>query len=241
MTAATGPSARPRRAFWRDLTTHTVANSLENGRRGRGWRWAGPVAAALVAVVAGLVMAARDDGGTPAGAGGAGAAAEAEPVAVTSDAPRWATLDELVAASDVVVRGRVVATERGRAFGEPGGRTIVSRLVTLRVDDVLAGAAPAAGAVLVEEEGWLDDGRPLTVDGLRPTEAGDAGIWFLAAGGDPDVPAHVVVGPQGRYLVEDGHLVGASGADPLVADLAARAPDALALAITATGTDDTPP
>jgi hypothetical protein len=144
-----------------------------------------------------------------------------------------AALDELVAASDVVVEGRVVETRRGRSFGEPGGRTIVSRLVTLRVDAVLAGAAPTAGAVLVEEEGWLDDGSPLVVDGLRPTEEGDSGIWFLAAGGDPDVPAYVVVGPQGRYLAEDGRLAGAAGDDPLVSDLASLGPDGLAEAITA--------
>jgi len=145
-----------------------------------------------------------------------------------------ATLDELVAASDVVVQGQVPATRRRRTFGEPGGRTIVSRLVTLRVETVLAGAPPTTGAVLVEEEGWLDDGSPLAVDGLSPTEAGDQGIWFLAAGRDPDVPAYVVVGPQGRYLADpqrDGRLTGAAGGDPLVSDLAELGPDGLAAAV----------
>ena len=42
-------------------------------------------------------------------------------VAVTSDAPRVGSLEELAASADLVVRGEVVATERGRVFGEPGG------------------------------------------------------------------------------------------------------------------------
>jgi hypothetical protein len=191
----------------------------------------GPIVAAVVAVVAGLVVAGGDDAGAPAPAPAAEAEASAEPVAVASNAPRAATLEELVAASDVVVRGRVAETRRGRRFGEPGGRTIVSRLVTLRVDAVLAGARPSAGAVLVEEEGWLDDGSPLVVDGLSPTEEGDSGIWFLSAGGDPDVPAYVVVGPQGRYLTDGGRLAGAAGDDPLVSELSALGPDGLAEAV----------
>jgi hypothetical protein len=205
------------------------------GWRERRWRLVGPVVAVAVAVAAGLVVAGRDDAGAPAAAPAAESESGAElaPVAVSSDAPRLATLDELVAASDVVVQGSVAATQRGRTFGEPGDRTIVSRLVTLRVDAVLAGAPPAAEAVLLEEEGWLDDGQPLAVDGLRPTEEGDTGIWFLAAGGDPDVPAYVVAGPQGRYLVEEGRLAGAAGDDPLVSELASLGPDRLAEAVTA--------
>jgi hypothetical protein len=217
------------------------SGSGSGGGRDRRWQLVGPVAAAAVALAAGLVVAGRDDAGSPA-PGDRSPAAQAEPVAVSSDAPRLATLDELVAASDVVVQGRVAETRQGRSFGEPGGRTIVSRLVTLRVDAVLAGAAPAAGAVLVEEEGWLDDGSPLVVDGLRPTEEGDSGIWFLAAGGDPDVPAYVVVGPQGRYLAEGERLAGAAGGDPLVSELASLGPDGLADAVTAaeTGERSTP-
>jgi hypothetical protein len=202
------------------------------GRRDRGLRLVGPLVAAAVAIAAGPAVTGRDDTSVPeAVERQAEAEAQPEPVAVSSDAPRVATLDELVAASDVVVQGRVAETRRGRAFGEPGGRTIVSRLVTLRVETVLAGAPPTTGAVLVEEEGWLDDGSPLVIDGLRPTEEGDSGVWFLAAGGDPDVPAYVVVGSQGRYLAEGGRLAGATGGDPLVSELASLGPDGLADAV----------
>jgi hypothetical protein len=202
------------------------------------WRWLGPAVAVLVALGTGVAVAGRS------GDGGAGdgpqpvRSGEPAPVAVGSDAPRFRSLDELVAASDVVVRGEVVATERGRPFGEPGGTTIVSRLVTLRVDTVLAGTAPGGDAVLVEDEGWLEDGAPLVVDGVPPTAEGDAGVWFLAAGGDPDVPAYLAVGPQGRYLADadaDSDGLRPAAADPLAAELAALGEDGLAAAVAAAG------
>jgi hypothetical protein len=199
--------------------------------RVRAWRWIGPAVAVVAALVAGVAVAGRDggagDGAEPVRSG------EPAPVAVESDAPRFRSLDELVAASDVVVRGEVVATERGRPFGEPGEATIVSRLVTLRVDSVLAGSV-ASDAVLVEEEGWLEEGAPLVVDGVPPTAEGDAGVWFLAAGGDPDVPAYLVVGPQGRYLA-DGDGLRPAAADPLAAELAALGEEGLAAAVAAAG------
>ncbi|HEV7761944.1 MAG TPA: hypothetical protein VGO78_23210 [Acidimicrobiales bacterium] len=204
-------------------------------------RWAGPLAAVALALAAAVVTGQRGgDDGPSSDAGSAGSAelpaTGEELVAVSSDAPRHRSLDELVAASDLVVRGEVEGTERGRPFGQPGGATIVSRLVTLRVDEVLAGPAPRAGTVLVEEEGWLDDGRALVVDGARPSEAGDTGIWFLTEVDDPDLPVYTTVGAEGRYLVAgdgDDALVGADGDDPLVAELAARGPDGLAAAVRA--------
>jgi hypothetical protein len=183
------------------------------------WRLLGPALAILVAVVAGVVLTRSDDEPEPP--------EPLEPVAVSSDAPRLATLDALVAASDVVVRAEVVATERGRVFGEPGGAAVESRLVTLEVTDVLAGVAPADDAVLVEEEGWLEDGAPLIVDGAAPSRPGDDGIWFLVRVGDPDVPVYVVVSAQGRYLVDGDGLAGASGDDPLVDALARLSVDEL--------------
>jgi hypothetical protein len=155
-----------------------------------------------------------------------------EQVEVESDAPRMASLDELVASSDLVVTGEVAGTERGRTFGQPGGTTIESRLVTLTVDEVLAGSAPRAGTVLVEEEGWLDDGRALVVDGARPSEAGDRGVWFLVEVDDPDLPVYTVVSAEGRYLVgPDGTLAGADNDDPLIADVESLGVDGLVSAI----------
>lgn len=199
-------------------------------------QWGGPLAVVILAVIAALVTGQGDDeseSDTPSsGAAGGTAPGGEELVEVTSDAPRQASLDELVAASDLVVVGEVAGTERGRTFGQPGGTTIESRLVTLTVGEVLAGTPPRAGTVLVEEEGWLDDGRALVVDGARPSQAGDRGVWFLVEVDDPDLPVYTVVGAEGRYLAApDGTLTGAEVDDPLIADLESRGLDGLATAI----------
>ena len=188
----------------------------------------GPILAVVLAVGGALVLT-RDREITAQ----VDVPSEPVPVAVTSNAPRVGTLPELVASADLVVRGSVTGIDRGRMFGEPGAGAVESRLVTIRVDEVLAGEPPPEAAVVVEEEGWLDDGTPIVVDGLAPSELGDDGIWFLVDVGTDELPVHVVVSAQGRYLVDDGALIGAEGNDPLVADLAARTPTDLVAAITA--------
>lgn len=201
--------------------------------------WIVPVVlVAVAAIVTAVVVSTRgdDDGGSGgSGRGGAGGATTSTTaLAVESDSPTHATLDELVAASDVVLRGTVVAAERGRWFGsgEAGAPRIESRLITVQVDAVLAGSAPADDAVLVEEEGWLEDGTPIIVDGTPAVEVGDEAVWFLLDGGDPDLGAYVVVNGQGRYLVgDDGTLTGATGGDPVVREVVALDLDALAAAI----------
>lgn len=203
---------------------------------GRRLRWAGPVASVAVAaaITVALVVGGRGATSPPA------TAVAPAPVAVSSDAPRFSQLSELVAAADLVVAGDVASVARGRTFGDPGGAAIVSRVVTLRVDSVLAGTPPAAGTeVLVEEEGWLADGRTLAVDGAAPTEEGDRGIWFLVDVGDPELPVYTVVNAEGRYLRGDGDgddLVGAAGDDPLIARVEAMGADALADEVARLGT-----
>lgn len=175
------------------------------------WRVVGPILAVVVAGVAAVGLTRGDDDDAPP--------ALPEPVAVTSDAPRLASLEALVAASDVVVRAEVVTTEHGRVFGDPGGERIESRLVTLDVAEVLVGDASVEGTLVVEEEGWLEDGAPLIVDGAAPSNVGDDGVWFLVDVGDADLPIYVVVSAQGRYLVDEGALSGAAGDDSLVDEL----------------------
>jgi hypothetical protein len=134
---------------------------------------------------------------------------------------RFANLDDLVGESDLVVSGRVVATEPGRIFGT-GEAGIRSHVLTVRVDSVLAGSERPAGAgtvVLVEEEAELADGTPVRIDGMRASEIGDDGIWFLAASGDPDFPGYAVINSQGRYLVRGDALQGGDADDELVQEL----------------------
>lgn len=190
-------------------------------------RWARllPVLAIALAVATATLVARApwsSTGGTPAvGEASADASTPADAVRVSSDAPRHAGLDELVASADQVVRGRVVATERGRWFGEGAtSARVQSRLVTLQVDEVLAGGFDDE-TLVIEEEGWLADGAPLIVDGAAASRVDDAGIWFLAEGGDPVLGAYVVLGAEGRYLVAGsaGTLAGADLDDPLIEEL----------------------
>jgi len=131
------------------------------------------------------------------------------------------------------VRAEVVAATPGRLFGQPGAGAIRSRLVTLRVDEVLAGTPPPTATIVVEEEGWLEDGTPVVVDGAPGSRPGDDAVWFLVEVASPDVPVHVSVGAQGRYLISEGGLRGADGDDPLVRELAALTVAELADRLTA--------
>lgn len=209
-----------------------------SGSRPRHW-WAVPLATIVLAAALTAVLMARDDAG-PGLTDREGPTAEPAPVRVASDAPRYAELEELVAASDLVVRATVTATARGRVFGEPGAETgggggaIESRLTTVEVADVLAGDR-AGGALVVEEEGWLLDGSPLIVDGLGPVAEGDEVIWFLVEAPGGEGAAHITVNAQGRFVVVGDELVGAALDDPLVARLAALAPADLEASIRAIG------
>lgn len=150
---------------------------------------------------------------------------------VDASAYQFVSVGELVSASDAVVRATVVAVERGRLVGGPGAGGVVSRRVTLRIDELLAG--DASSTVLVEEEGWLADGTPIVVNGVVPSRRGDAGIWFLDALADPDLPAYLVVNSQGRFLQQGASLHGGDQRDPLVRELQALAPDELAVLVRA--------
>lgn len=186
--------------------------------------WAVPLALVAVAGVVALTVVARGRGEVPAAAPTTTAAPELEPVAVTSDAPRFTSVDQLVAASDLIVRARVRDAQPGRWFGDGSASArIRSRLVTLDVEEVLRGEVPPGelGTLLVEEEGWSSDGAPLVVDGAAPSIEGDEGVWFLVDPGDDTTDALIVVNAQGRYLVDGDRLTGAAGDDPLVAELSA--------------------
>lgn len=189
-------------------------------------RWGLPALALLVAAGVGIATRANDpSSGSPS------TTTEPAPLAVESESQfQFDSLDELVAASDLVVRARVESVERGRVFGsgDASGAAIVSRQITLAVSEVLAGPVDVPRRVVVAEEGWLPDGTPLIVDGLRIVEPGDQAIWFLDAVDDPDFPGFVVVNYQGRYLVDGERLEGAGREDPLVRELAALTPSALA-------------
>ncbi len=196
----------------------------------RHLRWLGPAAVLVggaVVLVAALVLGGSDQPPTTT---------EPGPVALeSSSAHQWFALDQLVAASPLVVRAHVVDTRRGEVLGadgpSPAVAGVVVREVTLEVDEVwrhTSAAAPVEPGerLVVAEEGWLSSGEPIVVDGLAPSTAGDDAVWFrqplpgrTADGADVDAgsPRFLVAGSQGRYLVgAGGSLTGAEGDDRLV-------------------------
>ena len=195
-------------------------------------RWFGPIVAVVVAIaVFWWVARSPEPSSVASGPTGSTPGTAAEVVEVqASSAVRFAGLDDLVRASDLVVQGTVVQTSRGRLVGS-GDDAIVSRIVTLRIDEVLRGEGRAPGdRVLVEEEGWLTDGRLLSVNGAAPSATGDTGIWFLQAVHDPELTGFTSTNGQGRYLVRPDApdaLTGSDQQDPLVQELQRLTPDEL--------------
>ncbi len=136
-------------------------------------------------------------------------------------------LDEMVAASDLIVTGEVVSTVRGRLVGDPAAGGVISRIVTVRVDDVLLGGDAATEQILVEEEGWLPDGTPIVVSGVAASQEGDIGLWFLDQLAPDDVTTYLVINSQGRFLNVDELTIGGDQSDPLVQSLQKARFDAL--------------
>jgi hypothetical protein len=169
-------------------------------------------------LVAGLVVYLRWPDPTP------------DAVEVAASGPRFASVDELVAASDLVVIGHVERVAGGRVLTDPTDPTagIRTQLADLTVEEVLKGE-PTEDVVL-EEEAELLDGRPITIDGTSPSDAGDRGVYFLIASTEADAPYHALVGPQGRYLI-DGDSLRTTARDPVSTAIAARGLDALRRAV----------
>jgi hypothetical protein len=169
--------------------------------------WSTWVFVAIVAVAVAVIIASRGHDPEPA------------PVDVEATSIyQFSSLDEMVAASDAIVVGRVTATERGRLVGDPANGGVISRLVTVTVDEVLAGVAGAT--IVVEEEGWLTDDTPITVNGVAASRVGDEGLWFLDINDDAELPSFLVINSQGRFLIaDDGTLRGGDQRDVLVQQL----------------------
>lgn len=212
----------------------SAAASGVGGQAARSrWAWASLAVPLLVAIGLAAWTGRTDRDATEPATPSVTSAAPVAPVELQADTgPRAATVDDLVRASDVVVEGTVVATQRGRAVGT-ARQGIVTRLVEVRVDRVLAGDVGVVGtdgSVIVEEEGWLADGRPVRVNGVEPSAVGDRGVYFLVRGTGEEFPYTAVVSDQGRYLLDpaDPTRVRPSGsADPLVRRIEAEGVSAL--------------
>ncbi len=147
--------------------------------------------------------------------------ADLAPLAVEAKSSfQFNSVGDMITASDLVVVGRVVVTERGRLVGDPLQGGVVSRLVTVQVDASLWNPAQAdSSVVMVDEEGWLPDGTPIVVNGMQPSVVGDVGVWFLDRIPTDESPTYLVINSQGRFIESDGVMRGADQRDALVQEL----------------------
>ena len=142
-----------------------------------------------------------------------------------------ADLAGLLDRSDLVVVGHVVEVADGRVVSDPTdpSTAVRTQLARLDIDDATVGRA--SDRLVLEEVAALADGTRATVEGQRPSQVGDAGLYFLVRGEGGRVAP---VGPQGRYLLDPDdldRLVPPLPDDRLAAQLAGLGPRGLRRAV----------
>lgn len=110
--------------------------------------------------------------------------------------PFFASVEELVLASDIVVVGTVTSVSCEDAGG------IRDRRAVIDIEDTLYGQEVAQLEIVSAGD---EHGGPIPIDGVLPPIAGESAVWFLRS--SPTVTGTVEpVGPQGRYRIEDQEL-----------------------------------
>ena len=128
------------------------------------------------------------------------------------ESERYSSLAELTSASDVIVRGTVVAVREGRTFGDPTGTPLHYAAATIRIAEILGGTLEAPDAFELTLEIPLFDGP----DSLGSTESsllGSEGIFLLRNKGESaraaGLPAAEQIADTAFYrLVVFGAVIG---------------------------------
>lgn len=105
------------------------------------------------------------------------------------------TFNELVSRADTIVESEVVA--KHCAWEGAGAERHIETTVTIKVDKVLTGTAPAQMQLRIL--GGTVDGQTLKVEGLTEFEVGDHDVLFLHTNGRYITP--LVAMNYGRYFV----------------------------------------
>ncbi len=167
----------------------------------------------LVLVIAAFaVVSLRDDEATAP----ATAPSTAGAVDIAATGLRFDSLEELLEASDLVVEGRIIAVDVGRAITDPSDPTAGFTTALFQLDVTSSFRGGAGASLIVEQEAALLDGTPITVNGLTPNDVGDTGFWFLVRGPDDAFPYVALVNEQARILVDDTGRI--SDADPALGE-----------------------
>jgi hypothetical protein len=138
----------------------------------------------------------------------------------------YRSVEQLVAAANTVVVGRVVGTGRGQVLDQQDV-VFTMRNVRVQVEQVWAGRMPTP-AFTIEQAGWERTMRRPGWRGLLDPagerewrfkddlrlEQGDRGVFFLAGRRLPT--GWEVLGPEGLYLIDGAELVDTGREDPTV-------------------------
>lgn len=180
-------------------------------------RWLLPVSVVVVAVIATVWLIDRDGVG--------------EPEYIAANGPRFGTVAEVVAASDVIVVGRVGEVSTGRTLTDPTDAEagIVTQLASVEVESVLVG--DTGRSLVLEQEVGLLDGTPIVVNGLPALVEGDEGVFFLVSGDTDDFPFTALVNEQGWVARSGGDVLAVVDGDDLWSDWEGRAFDDLVVAL----------
>lgn len=155
----------------------------------------------LVSAVAAfaIVNVRTDDAAAPA----APATADPATIDIAASGPRFDSLGDLIAASDVIAEGRIVAVDEGRAITDPSDPTAGFTTALFQLEVTRSYRGGDVDSFIVEQEAALLDGTPITVNGLVPNRVGDTGFWFLVRGTDDAFPYLALVNEQARVLVDE--------------------------------------
>ena len=189
------------------------ATADEPGEASRRWSWATVVPVILVIAVAAAALwwwrgTTVDQPLTP--------------VSIEASGAQFTTIDEMVAASDLVVRGVIVDVDDGRSITDPANPTVGIRtqLAAVDVDTVFVG--DVTGPLVVEQEATLLDGTPVRINGAVALTVGEAGYLFLVRGDSDEFPYTAIVNEQGWVPVVDGLLAPVDPGDVVWSGLRGR-------------------
>lgn len=132
------------------------------------------------------------------------------------EAVDFASLEEMVAGSDVVLEGTIIGVEPGRIVGEADPIQFLQ--LTIRIEELLAGSTPtgAVETLLMEESTGSVEG-PDNLEGVYGSSVGDHGVYFL--GWKDSTPYYYLINSEGRFLEVDGRMVASNDLDDWAAEL----------------------
>jgi hypothetical protein len=144
-----------------------------------------------------------------------------DPVDIRAESIRYEAIADLVAASDVIIEGTVVAVGEGRAITDPENPRsgIRTQLAEVEVQRSASADGDAPALVIVEQEARLLDGAPITVNGVAPLELGHHVVLLLISGDSEEFPYTTPVNEQGVFQVIDGEVTAADPTGTIGANL----------------------